>query len=184
MDIDIQKIKRRLAEVTRDLDKVNEERGYCMLEQSPIDPELCVNAAAIVVDEASEFIVAVADILLKTNDFPDLRSDDEIVAKIERWLDLIWVGCRMDSLRREEVYWRYKHVDGDCLLLVPVLHCLIRDKSENIRRGWTPLKLANLLTQPLARARMNLQGYERFEYDYSAIIDENKEYRRLAKGVK
>lgn len=182
MDIDIEKIKRRLAEVTRDLEKVNAERGYCMLKQKPIDPELCANAAAMVVDEATEFIVAVADLLLNTNEFPDLRSDAEIVAKIERWIDLIKVAWRLDTLRREEVYWRYSHVDHDCFLLGPALLCLIRDKEENARRGYTPLKVANYLTESLYKVRMNLQGFKRFEYDYSAIIAENKEWSRLAEG--
>ncbi|WP_146553527.1 hypothetical protein [Rummeliibacillus sp. SL167] len=182
MDIDIEKIKRRLAEVTRDLEKVNAERGYCMLKQKRIDPELCANAAAMVVDEATEFIVAVADLLLKTNEFPDLRSDAEIVAKIERWIDLLGVAMRMDSLHDNEVYWRYKNVDGDCILLSASLHCLIRDKAENARRGFTPLCEANYLTESLAEIIAKTKGFECFEYDYSAIIAENKEWSRLAEG--
>lgn len=158
MDIDIQKIKRRLAEVTRDLDKVNAERGYCMLKQQPIDPELCANAAAMVVDEATEFIVAVADLLLKANEFPDLRSDAEIVAKIERWIDLLKTASRMDSLNDDEVLWRYQLLDFDCLLLAEALQCLIRDKVENARRGFTPLNVADCLTQSLAEIITKTEG--------------------------
>lgn len=179
MAIDYEKIKRELDARDRELEKATE--GYCMIEQPKIDAELCANAAAIVVDEASEFIVAVADLLLKANEFPDLQSDAEIVAKIERWIDLLGVAMRMDSLHDNEVYWHYKNVDGDCILLSASLHCLIRDKAENVRRGFTPLGEANYLTESLAEIIAKTKGFERFEYDYGAIIAENKEYIALAK---
>lgn len=179
MAIDYEKIKRELE--ARDKELAEATEGYCMIEQPKIDPELCANAAAIVVDEASEFIVAVADLLLKANEFPDLRSDAAIVAKIERWIDLLGVAMRMDSLNDDEVYRRYKHVDGDCLLLSASLHCLIRDKVENARRGFTPLKEANYLAESLAEIIAKTKGFERFDYDYSEIIAENNEYIALAK---
>lgn len=179
MDIDYEKIKRELE--ARDKELAEATDGYCMIEQPKIDAKLCANAAAIVVEDASDFIVAVADLLLKTNEFPDLRSDAEIVAKIERWIDLLGVAMRMDSLNDDEVYRRYKHVDSDCLLLSASLHCLIRDKAENARRGFTPLGVANYLTKELTDIIEKTNGFERFEYDYGAIIAENKEYIALAK---
>lgn len=174
MNIDLEKIN---AELDRDVALLGVD---CAIE-APLDAELCANAAAIVVEEASDFIVAVADLLLKANEFPDLQSDAEIVAKIERWIDLLGVAMRMDSIHDDEVYWRYKHIDGDCLLLSASLHCLIRDKAENARRGFTPLKEANYLAESLAEIIAKTKGFERFDYDYGVLIAENNEYIALAK---
>ena len=181
MKINYEKIKRELDARKKELAEAKE--GYCMIGQPKIDASLGANAVVVVRDEASDFIVAVADVLLKGNEFPDLQSDDEIVARIKRWVDLLGVAIRIDSLNDDEVYWRYKYIDSDCLSLSVSLHCLIRDKRENARRGFTPLKVSNYLAESLGEIIKKTKGIERFEYGYSAIIAENKEYRSLAKGA-
>ena len=135
-----------------ELKKLNTELATIDTEDKLIQlaPEQCIEAVKVFINEASEFVVSVADLLFKTNAFQQLHEDSEIKEKIERWIKLLNTATRLDSLNDEEVYWRYMMIDLDCLLLAEDLRCLIRDKVDNAQRGYTPLKLANNLTTSMS----------------------------------
>lgn len=165
MNIDIDKIRRKMAELKREREENDLQRGYCRLVQPPIDADLAKNAAAQFYDEAAEFLLSVCELMLESGELLELGADHEIKTKIERWIDLIWVMGRAPDILD-------KHT-----LFIPLLHCLLRDKDTNIKAGWTPIKLAGVLTSQLKLMHSRLIGFRQFYYDYSEIIDETKKWK-------
>lgn len=147
---------------------------FCMIEQQQIDASVALNALSIVVAESKQFLIAYAELLNKSDEIILLNDDSEIMTKIERWKDLMYIAERSDDsmLKLESV----------CFILM--LNYLTYDEMQMIRAKQTVVTLASTIITALNEASKYLYRFEIFDYDYSELIAENKKYRAIAKGEK
>lgn len=161
---------------TRELEAIMElydnDRGFCMLEQSQIDANIARNAFAIVFEESSQFLFSYVELLNETDELIFLNDDAEIMTKVKRWETLLEIAKLSDDfmLMLESVSYTI------------AIRYLRYDETRMLQAKQTAVKLASTIINALDEAKKTLYGVKVFDYDYSELIAEQEKYWRIAKG--
>lgn len=169
MNIDLDKINRILAENKAKREILDEKAGYCIVHpykvSAPFADEVLKRTAA----EANPFIRWYAELLLETDDWPEI--DDK--TKIFEWRDNIQAVRPSKSASINSLTFRYEAIFG-------------RITGEH-KHTESPLFWARLINETLKESKTGRHmhdGYthptpEEYAFDYNTELEKAKEAHKI-----